>query len=101
MGERKSRAWWREQIAAFEGSGQGQREFAEARGLAVASLRHWLYAERRARRDISLPAMVEVQWSAVDVVASVSGIEFRVSAGTDAAWLADVLGRLARGSAPC
>lgn len=104
MAQRRSRTWWQAQVAALEASGQAHREFAQARGVALASLRHWLYAERRARVAPALaavPAMVEVQWSAAEVIAAVGGIELRVSAGTDAAWLADLLGRLARGSAPC
>ena len=56
----------------------------------MASLRHWLYAERRARVTpalAALPAMVEVQWSAAEVIASVGGkwVERRKLAAEQAA----------------
>ena len=101
MAKGKSHDWWRAQIAALESSGQTQRAFAESNELSLTSLQKWLYVERKARKHAGLPAMVQIQWPrSPDVVATVAGIEFRIAGGTDAAWLADVLGRLGR-SVPC
>ena len=109
MATRHPRAWWFEQVARLPTSGLGHKQFAEQLGVSLAALRHWIYAERRERRREQLPALVEVQWqpAAVDVGANspvrvaVGGVELLVEAGTDAAWLADLLGRLDREVASC
>ena len=102
MAKGKSREWWRAQIAALESSGQSQRTFAESNGIPLTSLQKWLYVERKARQQAGLPAMVQVQWRPQpEVVARVGGVEFRIAGGTDAAWLADVLGRLGRAAVSC
>lgn len=101
---KRPRAWWQEQLAALQASGLTHSQFAAQHGLHVPTLRHWLYAERKTKRREALPALVEVEWSAAlaarpDVHATVAGVELRFSAGTDPAWLADLLARLGR--APC
>jgi len=87
--------------ADLEASGQSHGKFAQARGLALTSLRHWLYTERKARRQLALSVMVEVQWQAVEVIASVGVVELRFTADTDPAWLCEVLLGLSQSGAPC
>ena len=109
MATRHPRAWWFEQVAELPGSGLTHRQFAEQLGVSLAALRHWIYVERRERRREQLPALVEVQWqpAVAEVRASspvrvaVGGVELLVEAGTDAAWLAELLGRLDREVASC
>lgn len=109
---RRTRHWWQEQVAALERSGLTHQQFAAVHGLAVASLRHWLYAERRAREVAALPALVEVEWRTPSgrteplagdaaAVAFVGDVELRIASGADPAWLADLLGRLVRSVRPC
>ncbi len=102
-------AWWFEQVAKLRGSGLTHREFAEQLGVPLSTLRHWIYVERRQRKCEQLPALVEVQWqpavaeacASSPVRVAVGGLELRVEAGTDAAWLAELLGRLNREVASC
>jgi hypothetical protein len=97
----KRKAWWQGQVAEFEASGKSQRQFAEERKLSLASLRHWLHSERKSRVSAA-PKLVEVQWRpSVELVAVYGDLELRIAPGTDAAWLADLLGRLARRGEQC
>lgn len=102
---RRSRQWWQAQVAALEASGQRHREFAAERGLDLGSLRHWLYASRRARRPTTVPALVEVEWlpSAPPpvITATVGRVELRAPVGVDPVWLSALLSRLACAVAPC
>ena len=109
MAKRRPKAWWFEQVAKLPDSGLTHRQFAEQLGVSLGTARHWIYAERRERRREQLPALVEVQWQppvaqvrpSSPVRGAVGRVELLVEAGTDAAWLADVLGRLDREVAPC
>jgi len=102
---RHGRTWWQAQVLALEASGEPHKAFAERRGLKLASLRHWLYSERSARRQAELPAVVEVLWqspvSVSEVVVEVGPVRVQCSSGVEAAWLAEVVGRLARSVSAC
>lgn len=102
---RRSRQWWQARVAALEASGLSHRDFAEQHGLELASLRHWLYAERRSRRQEPMPALVEVQWSPdvapAVVTATVGRIELRAPVGVDPAWFCALLAGLAGTVSPC
>ncbi len=109
MATRHPKAWWFDQVGKLADSGLTHREFAEQLGVTVATLRHWIYVERRERRREQLPALVEVQWqptvvqerAPTPVRVAVGGVELLVEAGTDTVWLANLLGRLHREVQPC
>ena len=98
----RTKAWWQAQLADFATSGMTQRQFASQRQLSLSSLRHRLYVERKAIRPAEAPELVELQWQpAADLVAVCGGLELRIAPGTDPAWLAELLRRLAAGAASC
>jgi hypothetical protein len=92
---------WREQVQAWRTSGESARAFAEKRGLAVSTLRHWGYRLGRppAPKFLQLVpkvASTHVDSSVPDVVVEVGAARVRVAAGFDATLLADVVAALGR-----
>lgn len=93
MGRKARRDW--EQIAeAWERSGEQQAPFAAKRGIALETLRSWIY---RRRRERSGSRMVEVRLSPAVVPAAPAeiclpnGVTVRISAGSAPTWAADLV----------
>jgi hypothetical protein len=99
MHVRKSRKQWQAIVRAFERSGDSHEKFCAAEGINVGNFRAWLYRLRRqasARSEVQLvPVEVVARSAPMDaIVVVVGGVEIRVPAGTDPAYLARLVGEL-------
>jgi transposase-like protein len=91
----------------FTQSGQKTREFCRERGLALSTFSYWRRRLREAarRRPEAVGTLVEVRAgerprvAAVDAAVRITvsaGVCMEVHEGTDATWLAAVIGALSR-----
>ncbi len=109
MAKRHSRKWWFARVAELPGTGLTHRQYAKSLGVALGTLQHWIYLERREQRQAQVPALVEVQWQTAQVEpaepaqvhAVVGGVKLAFEQGTDAAWLAELLGCIDRQDPQC
>ncbi len=97
------RALWKERVQQWRDSGLSQRAFALQHGWPVRQTEYWI---RQLRGDVVAPAAialipVHVKRANVSVAGpavllrSAAGWSVEIPAGQDAAWLADLLRRLA------
>ena len=108
-------AYWRSEVAAWRGSGQGRGAYCAAHGLSAKTFGWWVWRLERGDRQTAaaefprfLPVEVAVEpavEAAIPVAAAVDdrieivlagGLMVRVGAGFDAAALQRVLGVLGR-----
>ncbi len=90
---------WRERVLAWRASGQTADEYAEPRGFAGGTLRWWssrLGAMTAPRFVQLVPRPPVLAPATTDVVVEVGHARIRVSAGFDAALLADVVRALGK-----
>ncbi len=103
-----SRAEWVKRVSEYERSGQGQREFADACGVTIHSLRFWLYRLRREGRSPTmrlLPVRVSEKATGIAAVAvSAKPIEIvvgettlRIMEGTSVEYVASLVDALRPG----
>ena len=82
---------WAKIAAAWERSGERQREFAARHGVHVETLRSWIYRRRRGQPAKSAK-IVEVRVAPAPVRAATAeislpnGISLRVDSDTDVSW---------------
>jgi len=105
MHARKNRQGWQGIIRAFERSGETHEAFCAARDLNVGTFRAWLYRLRRdASEGVQLVAVdvapreatvASMEWGR-PIVVCVAGVELQVAPGTDAAYVARLVGELRR-----
>jgi len=98
---RRSKAEWIEIVEDFERRGESQEDFCARRHLNVWSFRGWLYRLRGERREgkvaqSATPRMLPIRTRAMRAVPafveiSVGGVVVRVVAGTDTAYVADLV----------
>ena len=96
---------WLRVAEEFEASGLTQREFAGRRGLRLSTLQSWVYRRRRQASAVAEPpvrllpvqvsGMPASETSALEVLL-VSGVRVRFSPGTDADYVARLVGALGR-----
>ena len=98
---------WASIVAEFERSGERHAEFCARRGVEVASFRKWLYrlrrrtARTRGARSATkavrlLPVRVrDARADDAPVELLVRGVVVRVHVGTDAQYVAELVGSLA------
>lgn len=92
---REARRGWAEIAEAWERSGESQTAFAAKRGIALETLRSWIYRRRRQRQPVSGARMVEVRVAPTVALAATpaeiclpSGITVRISTGSEPTWAA-------------
>ncbi|RUO87127.1 IS66 family insertion sequence hypothetical protein [Corallococcus sp. AB018] len=104
MSKQVEKPEWVHVAAAFEASGQTQREFAQQRGVRLSTLQSWVYRSRRAETARNEPVrLLPVQVatapaaseSVLEVVAA-SGARVRFAVGTDVAYVARLVAALGR-----
>ena len=107
MRARKSRDEWAAIVRAFERSGQSHVEFCSKRGLEVRSFRGWLYRLRKAKQAAPEVTLVPVEVTPgpssplvtrasfpSELIVVVSGVDVRVSVGTDIEYVARLVAEL-------
>jgi transposase-like protein len=103
---RHSAQEWAQWMRLFTQSGQKTREFCREKGLALSTFSYWRRRLREgARGPEAAASLVEVracergQVAAVDATVRITvsgGVCLEVREGTDATWLAAVIGALSR-----
>lgn len=82
---------WAKIAAAWERSGQRQREFAARHGIHVDTLRSWIYRRRReapakASKIVEVRVAPTAAPAASVEIALPNGISLRVQSGADVTW---------------